>query len=327
METNVNSFSTWGWLVQQADFDRIRIPEGKTPQIYFICRRPKISFDPKSVRKNGSVYEVDLVSLRGGGKDSIEIEPHEGSGVLRVEFDSKPPHTHIYFVDELGNTESCNIAAAVAHAESVPEHYLDLEILYIGQSVGTSSGYNIIERLKNHSTLQKIYAEAIRSSPDYDIWVALFHFDYQQVYMFNGPTLADGKLSFETQVEPDANAEDEMLKMEEIDSSPKLRQQYINFTEAALIRYFEPEYNQKFKDTFPSPAHSSYASCYDLDVHSVSVGFVGDSIHARVFTSKVKPAKVHGINFELQNSEERKNLFSLLATSEDLMKDKEKGGV
>ena len=132
--------------------------------------------------------------------------------------------------------------------------------------------------------------------------------------MFNGPTLIDGKLSFETQLEPDTSADDEIAKMEEINSSPELRQQYINFTEAALIRYFEPEYNQKFRNSFPNPAHSSYASCYDLDVHSVSVGFATDAISARVYTHKVKPAKLHGINFALQNSEERRNLFNLMAS-------------
>lgn len=314
LETNINSFTTWGWLVQQSDFDRLTIPEGKTPQIYFICRRPKISFDPKSIRKNGSIYEVDLVSSRDGSRDSIEIEPHEGSGVLRVEFDSKPPYTHIYFFDESGNIGGCNIATAVANAESVPEHYLDLEILYIGQSVSTSSGYNIIERLKNHSTLQKIYAETIQSSPDYDVWIALFHFDYQQMHMWNVPTLIDGKLSFEAQLDPDTNADDEIVKMEEINRSPELRQQYINFTEAALIRYFEPEYNEKYRNNFPDPAHSTYASCYDLDVHSISVGFASDAIHARVYTSKIKPANLHGINFVFQNSEERRNLFNLMGS-------------
>lgn len=314
METNINSFSTWGWLVQQADFDRLIIPEERTPQIYFICRRPKISFDPKSIRKNGSIYEVDLISSRGSGTDSIEIEPYEGSNDIRVEFDSRPPYSHIYFCDELGNRESCNIATAVANAESVPEHYLDLEILYIGQSVSTSSGYSIIERLKNHSTLQRIYAEAIRSSPDYDIWIALFHFDYQQVHVFNSPTVVNGKLSYKTELEPDADADNLIAQMDEMSSTPELRQQYINFTEAALIRYFGPEHNQKFRDSFPNPAHSSYASCYDLDVHSVSVGFATDAINARVYSHSVKPAKLHTINYVLQNSEERRNLFNLLVS-------------
>jgi len=314
MEVNLNSYSTWGALLQQGDFDRLHVPEGETPQIYFICRRPKITFDPTSVKKQDSNYELDLVFSRENDTYTQRIQfPQKAQG-LEFDFDTQPPFTHFNAVDKSGKTISGSAAVLAALAKTVPVQYLDLEILYIGQSVSNSPDYNIIERLRNHSTLQAIYAEAIRHSPNHDIWIALFHFEYQEMYMFNSPNIIDGKIVFEPGIEPDTDMDEEMNRMEQISNSANLNQQYINFTEAALIRYFEPDYNQKFRKNFPNPAHSSYASCYELDVHSVSVGLATDAINARIYTDKVEPVQIHGINFVLHNSEERKNLFNLLAS-------------
>ena len=86
-------------------------------------------------------------------------------------------------------------------------------------------------------------------------------------------------------------------------------QQEINFTEAALIRYFKPEYNDKFKETFPSPAHSTYSECYDIDINSISIEFLTQDLRCRFYSDEVKPNWEHFAFFNLHTYADRKGMF------------------
>ncbi|AIY72847.1 TPA: hypothetical protein ACLQU7_005697 [Bacillus tropicus] len=54
-------------------------------------------------------------------------------------------------------------------------------------------------------------------------------------------------------------------------SAPPLTidKQIINVTEAALIKYFKPKYNNKFKNNFPDIAHKGYRFYYNYDYNSI----------------------------------------------------------
>ncbi|MFN7073900.1 hypothetical protein ACK4QV_20235, partial [Proteus mirabilis] len=43
----------------------------------------------------------------------------------------------------------------------------------------------------------------------------------------------------------------------------------ISLYEAALIRYFSPEYNKEFKDSFPSTNLKILQDCYNKDISAV----------------------------------------------------------
>jgi hypothetical protein len=316
MEVHLNSYTTWGALVQQDDLEYLKISEASNPQIYFIGKRPRITYDPVSIKIDTEGLITGTAFAKTKEKDySVEF----GLKIYPNENDSLTVGTHFpYSKLEIKNNNKVVTEASMAYilaqyGTKLPPGVLDLEILYIGQSMSNSIGYSIVDRLKRHSTLQAIYAEAIRNFPDHDIWIGLFHFDCQQFSMFGGPALIDGEItenSFKYDVEIDYD--DEKKRLDKITNSNDIDQQYINFTEAALIRYFQPAYNQKFKKKFPNPAHSSYESCYNLDMHSISVAFLTDSIQSRVYTDKVKPDQEHGITFPLHNAEDRKNIFDLL---------------
>ena len=88
-------------------------------------------------------------------------------------------------------------------------------------------------------------------------------------------------------------------------------QQRINFTEAALIRYFQPEYNTLFKDPFPSPVHSSYASCYDVDLNMIAVEVGSEDLGCKFWSKHVEPKWTHIAAFPLHSREQRKHMFDL----------------
>ncbi|WP_233635602.1 hypothetical protein [Hymenobacter setariae] len=83
-------------------------------------------------------------------------------------------------------------AKAAVFLQSMPftqdREFLDLEVLYIGQSYGVDGARTAPDRLKSHSTLQNIYSEAIINNPDSEIWLALASFEQINLMLFDGRT-------------------------------------------------------------------------------------------------------------------------------------------
>jgi hypothetical protein len=77
-----------------------------------------------------------------------------------------------------------------------------------------------------------------------------------------------------------------------------------------LIRFFEPEYNKLYKDTFPNPAHKTYSECYELDINSVAVELDSENIRCQLWSPKILPAWTHFIVYPLHSKEERKSMFN-----------------
>ena len=77
-------------------------------------------------------------------------------------------------------------------------------------------------------------------------------------------------------------------------------QQQINFTEAALVRYFK------------HPAHKTYSQCYDLDLNAVNVELQTEEIMCRLWSPSVAPSWTHFamLNFTPLRSEKAYLIFS-----------------
>ena len=80
-----------------------------------------------------------------------------------------------------------------------------------------------------------------------------------------------------------------------------------------MIRYFQPEYNKIFKDTFPNPAHKTYAECYDLDINSVAVELNTEDSYCRLWSEAVPPRWTHFIHYALHSRAERQAMFDIEA--------------
>jgi hypothetical protein len=194
--------------------------------------------------------------------------------------------------------------ALLASRFAALHEFNDLEVLYVGQSYGTAGERQAADRLQSHSTLQKILGEASRLHPDREIWLALIEFKDTLLASF------DGRLG------PEAEELDEG-RIERVLTNEVSDAQKINFTEAALIRYFEPKYNSTFRNSFPSPAHASYTDCYEIDLNLVAVGLNTMPLGFRLYSDARPREWFHMITFPLHDSAERRSMLDLLMPDAD----------
>lgn len=302
-EFGLNMFGS-AVLLQQDSLDKLDkfgLPEDMPLHIYMITRRPRITLDPMSL-------QIDAQTVRGCFNIQRQniFEPYNfvlrnELGTANVRIDCPYPHTEytIYHADGqiLGKSKAAFLMA------EIPEywHLLDLEVLYVGQSYGVEGSRAAPERLKNHSTLQGIYAEAIQRSPDQEIWLVLWNFEPLFLASFDG-----------TASTYDTTLEEDDVHRNQVINNMVSEQQQINFTEASLIRYFQPEYNLIFKNSFPNPAHESYSECYKIDLNLINVELQTDAIRCRLWSKNIASRWTHFATFKLHSSEERKSMFEFI---------------
>jgi len=299
-EFGLNMVNGYRLLLQQDHLDKVD-QTGIEPHIYIITRRPRIKLDPESV-----IFTKDKVTgkFQKQVKDEsipIHFETQNRLGTSNVSLKCEYPYTEYAIEDENGDVIAngkCSLLLA-AFGSKYWKH-LDLEVLYIGQSYGKDGSRTASERLKNHSTLQGIYAEAIKNSPDQDIWLILSTFEPLMLASFDGISK-----NYATTMEEDSE------HIRKILNNDITEQQQINFTEAALIRYFQPPYNKIYKDSFPNPAHSTYSECYDIDLNMVCVEFQTEDLGLRLWSESVESQWVHFCSFPLHSREDRVYMFEL----------------
>lgn len=297
-EFGLNMVSGYLLLLQQERLSAID-DAGIEPHIYMIGRRPRIMLDPDSVR----ITESRVTGMfRKQIRDSVEEIPFDVPnlmGTKEVTMESSYPYTEYRTIREGGEVVGggkCALLMA-SFGPSFWEH-LDFEVLYVGQAYGTDGSRKAGDRLKRHETLQGIYSEAIGRNPDQEIWILVGTFEPLLLSSFDGITK-----NYATSEKEDSEHLSRVL------SAEMTERQQINFTEAALIRYFQPEYNKIFKETFPNPAHSTYSECYDIDLNMVCVEMQTENIGLRLWSENIEPKWVHFAAFPLHSREERVYMF------------------
>ena len=298
-EFGLNMISGYRFLLQQQHLDSIN-STGVDPHIYLIGKRPKISINPSSFKITQDSITIEFRKQIKDTYISIPVTAPNRLGIAEVSLECEYPYTDFRFIDGTGKSVAGGSSALILSTlgSQFFEH-TDIEILYIGQSYGKHGSRNAADRLKKHETLQGIYSEAIKNSPDCDIWLILCTFEPILVSSF------DGRNPYSVTIDEDT---DHMKKVLE---SEITEQQQINFTEAALIRYFQPQYTVIYKDSFPNPAHSTYSECYDLDLNMVSAEIQTDDLMVRLWSHAAEPNWVHLCSFPLHSREDRVYMFDL----------------
>jgi hypothetical protein len=234
--------------------------------IYFILKRPKTTIDPDYSVKDHKSLELKYFIHVEDKKYERRFKVNK-SNIQEYNFHTQYPYNYFNLIHKTNPNLHCHFKLAVIidmiHRKSDSiEPLLDYEVLYIGQAFGDDGKRTAFERLGSHSTLQKIYSEAIQRNPDSEIWLLLAAFRQKNI------TAINGLISM-----PKENENEDLSRWSNFNTkeNPFSERQIINFTEAALIRTFLPKYNKEYKNTFPNPAHSSYSECYSLDINSIVV--------------------------------------------------------
>lgn len=281
----------------------------KKCHIYMIVRQPKYTFIPESLEfisftstPAGKVAHLNFtISYKVSGV--LNEYNFENYGILvpeeceSIEI-SLYPHHNLLAKDSQNDSLKYYPALQIAH-----ERNNHLEILYIGQAFGNEQGSRTtLDRLKNHSTLQKILAITQDDFPDDQILIGSFEFDRARFL-----SSMDGMDKTAIFDESDSRRFHKTLNMD-----IKLREE-IFLIEAALVRYFQPQYNITLKDSLPKPNSKTMRKCFDYDFTALSVNIFTDEKPANfyLYTQTVPPKDIHLAIFELANPQLRKTFFSI----------------
>ena len=155
-----------------------------------------------------------------------------------------------------------------------------------------------IDRLRSHATLQKILAEASYNSPDSEIFVLTVEYaPYRLIASFDGRA-------------KDAIKDDrDNARFVSIMDNPLKLSEQISLAEAALIRYFQPDYNKIYKKKFPSRELKVLKKCYEYDFSALIVEINTDELHFSLFSDVASPKMHHIANIDLVDHESRASFF------------------
>lgn len=312
-EYAVNLFSSSFFILpaDQVTSDNIMREEYVEPtkkcHIYAICKRPSIRFKKESIKYikdtiTGSIeYKIDGKIITKSFKKTY---PSKNKNIT-IEV-SKYPHREIVIHSNNGEEDAFFPSSIfdfhVDNKEDLKE-LKKLEVLYIGQSYANGKR-SALDRLKSHSTLQKILAECNKNHPDDEVFILTFQYEpYRVISILNGNI---------TGIKPSQkDIEQDNIRYKSIRETPLKKKQQICLAEAGLIRYFQPIYNKIYKDNFPSNKQKILEKCYKLDFCALAIEINTDELEIQLF-SDTAPARFHHIgNFDLHDKNDRMSFFTI----------------
>lgn len=269
--------------------------------IYLICRRPAVGYDPDSFRFDGARIEGRLNYKAAGQTESlpfgIPFELVDGATAVRL---SSYPHRDIETLRPDGEIVRHLPASVMATAVAPPGVLRQLEVLYVGQAYADGRR-SALDRLKSHSTLQKILADVVQKMPDDEILLLTFEYAPYRVI-----TTMDG--TDKTAISDPNNAK----RFPDVLDNPLSEHQQICLVEAGLIRYFKPSYNEIYRDSFPASDQKILSSCYELDFSALVVEINTDEYLMELFSRHASAATHHIAKFNLIDPTVRRSFFTFL---------------
>lgn len=175
---------------------------------------------------------------------------------------------------------------------------IDFDVKYIGQAYGKDGSRNALDRLLKHETLQKIALKGIPETHKLTL-LLLTVVPNSQLFTFFNP-FAKNKDDDGARIRAGL---DKLFKTNE--------QERITLYEASLIRYFSPEYNIEFKNSFPSTNLKVLQDCYDKDFSAVVAEIYIDELPFRLRSDLVAPAHYHIAKHDLHKESDRRIFFGL----------------
>lgn len=278
--------------------------------IYLIAQHPAASFDKDSFAYRNGCIEGNINYRVEGALKKIGFQTEfpllDGAVEVRL---SPYPHREVQTLNANGEIVRFLPASALCLGTSADRANSEIrrfEVLYVGQAYaeGRRSAF---ERLKSHSTLQKILAEAQYNAPDNEIF--LFMFEYVPYRIISQ---MDGRACGVIKDERDSNRFYSILE------NPLSEVQQVCLIEAALIRYFSPKYNEIYKESFPSPSHKILQQCYELDFSGLIVEINTDELDFSLYSEGVPPNVHHICSIDLLGHEDRVGFFHMVRNGEAL---------
>lgn len=304
------SLCTSSWLMTTAEqltsggeMGSEQLKVSKKCHIYLILTRPALSYCQKSfVYANGNASGELRYREAGSEKTmpfSVGIPLHDGAVGVRL---SDYPHREIQTFDSSGQLVRYYPASALSIDAGLHLSNPDLQnfdVLYVGQAYGTGNR-SAFDRLRSHSTLQKILADLSYKAPEREVFLATFVYEPYRLI-----TSMDGRAVGAQSGEADS------ARFSRIIQRPLKQIEQVCLAEAALIRYFQPPYNDIYKKKFPSKEHKILKECYALDFSALIVEINTDDYRINLRSGSASAAMHHIAKIDLVDHEARASFFHM----------------
>lgn len=175
---------------------------------------------------------------------------------------------------------------------------IGFEVKYIGQAYGDAGSRNALDRLLKHETLQKIALKGAPAGHRITLLLLEIQPNNQLITMMNpyAQNTEDGPQRIQQGL-------DKLYNTSEAER--------VSLYEAALIRYFYPDFNKEFKDSFPSTNLKLLQDCYEKDFAAVIAEICIDELPFRLWSTSVPSKLYHIAKHHLHIREDRRLFFSL----------------
>lgn len=257
-----NPFMSEIIMVQPNDFQNcINEPY----HIYFICKADKLFFENDFEVSNKKIScTVSNDKLR---KRIIMPFPESNNDIISgitYSFNKSRGNVTISYYRNFCEQEDFTLSGRDLY-NNYPDIPLELEVVYIGQSYGKNGEKNAVERLQSHSTLQKIQSDIIVSGEDKELIILMMKFELNI------------QLTFPNSLHTSSKENVNLMERYDASMSKYNGELVTDVTEAALINYFKPEYNEKFTTKFPSKLHKTYHELFEKKFDDLVIEIVPDS--------------------------------------------------
>ncbi|MEG2529689.1 MAG: hypothetical protein RSB02_06415 [Anaerovoracaceae bacterium] len=301
----LNSFSamvTAQQLMSDGQMNSTQEEQLSKCHIYFICARPNFYFIDGTVNHENNYLTGEIGYRINGAERRFSFEYKWILEDDAIDVKCNYPFREVVSINKEGEKVRYVSASIIATLYSEKYGcYSDLssyEVLYIGQAVGVNGSRNAVERLRNHSKLQKILAQTSYSDPDREIMLFMYAFEHERIF-----SSIDGRSGIT--VDHDENNQRFNNALRNLPS----KNQSINMIEAALIRYFQPTYNEKFKESKISPKLKALSKCYELDISGIIVELNTENLFYSLHSEKINKNYHHMVKIDLVSHQKRLSFF------------------
>lgn len=221
------------------------LPEGIKTTLFYVTEDGEVDIDipamPLIVGDNAAAFNLTM------------SHPYD---TLHIDFKPKFREAHPEITPKLA-IPSQSFYQSYLYEQPIKDKY---EVLYIGQAYGKEGSRDAFDRLSSHSTLQKILMQAKENYPTKHFYIFLYEINGSLGMLFDGRKQQYKKSLDESQAH-----------MHEVICDLPKDKQIVNITEAALINYFKPPYNEKLVENFPNRNLKGYKQYFDLDYNALTV--------------------------------------------------------
>lgn len=254
---------------------------------YMICESDRLRIDEQSICKENGKISFSVLQQT----TEYHWERHEITTPTMLdglEFDLIVEGPKVILKNERGQIEWFDntfiflgwFAAAWGEVHSI-NSLLELTVKYIGQTE-ISDDYI---RFDGHEKLNSVSNDVIALRPHREVWVKMLAFPSPY---FRAMVIPGIESPYRTDWLPGGGL---------VENVPY--KEWKTIVEGALIKYFNPEWNKHYKNSFPSESHTSYRFFYDRDIRSVIVE-LHEEFNAYVTGSESVPyTKIRVIEFAL----------------------------